>query len=770
MIQCGVQVDVPGLLKETPLHFAAKNGFWELADVLVQSGGNVNARNFPMQETPLHLAVRNGHQHLAEFLIHHGSQVNAKNVPMQETPLHLAVRNGHQHLAEFLIHHGSQVNAKNVPMKETPLHLASRNGHQQIAEFLIRQGCQVNARNLPWQETPLHVAVKNGHQHIVELLIKHGSQVDARNVPMQETPLHLASRNGHRKTAKFLIQHGSNVNARNLPMEETPLHLAVENGHQRIAELLIQHGSDINVRNNEEEISLHLAARNGHHQLAELLIQHGSLVNARNGPLQETPLHLASEHGHNNIVELLIQHGSEVNARKRESRETPLYLAAKNGHKLVEEVLICHRSDLDVWDLFDLAKQNGHERFVEVSIIERGDTRRGLFQTLSISQMHVSELLIQHVSGVSAKSSSKQKTPLHLTLKVLTKHDICVNAQNGKKKVLLYLVAKNSHGHFAKVVIDLASVITVNFRYSNQQTPLNFAVRNSQRRIEELLRQYGESHLRGNLVKDFRRFTRFRMTGCESMNHWQHSSRRSVLLACINKGDLSGRNQTNNHSPHRKWIKMYLQVSLFKTYGIDHYVIHNVLFQHLFHQYLTLWLDPNETLLTLTDLVHFDLFDTKPCKLLCCAAVPGVQEKDGDFKVLNFGVWIFVIVVFVWFACSMYFFKHRRKIVHALPLEKCVFSHMYFPLQQPTKPGSKRLYSGDEHEKETAHDISYVPNFFTLRSCTEMKTMWQDEGVLSKPTTEILSGVQRVSMWLDRYYGAFEIEGNSCNRLDDFTF
>ena len=720
MIQCGVLVDVPGLLKETPLHFAAKNGFWELADVLVQSGGNVNARDFPMQETPLHLAVRNGHQHLAEFLIHHGSQVNAKNVPMHETPLHLA----------------------------------SRNGHQQIAEFLIRQGCQVNARNLPWQETPLHVAVKNGHQHIAELLIKHGSQVDARNVPMQETPLHLASRNGHRKTAKFLIQHGGNVNARNLPMEETPLHLAVENGHQRIAELLIQHGSDINARNNGDEISLHLAARNGHHQLAELLIQHGGLVNARNGPLQETPLHLASEHGHNNIVELLIQHGSEVNARKRESRETPLHLAVKNGHKLVEEVLIRHGCYLDVWDLFDLAVQNGRERFVEVLIIERGDTRRGLFQTSSISHVHVSELLIQHVSGVGAKSSSKQKTPLHLTLKVLTKHDICVNAQHDKKKVL-YLVAKNSHGHFAKVVIDLASVITVNFRYSNQQTPLNFAVRNSQRRIEELLRQYGESHLRDNLVRDFRRSTRFRMAGCESKNHWQHSSRRSVLLACIDKGDLSGRNQTNNHSPHRKWIKMYLQASLFKTYGIDHYVIHNVLFQHLFHQYFTLWLDPNETLLTLPDLVHFDAFDTKPCRLLSCTAdVPGVKGKDGDFKVLNFEVWIFVIVVFVWFACSMSFF------VHALPLEKCVFSHIYFPLQQPTKPGSKRLCSGDEHEKETAHDISYIPNLFTMRSCTEMKTIWKDEGVLNKPTTEILSGVQRVSMWLDSYYGAFEIEGN----------
>ena len=220
LLQCGVCVDVPGFLKETPLHLAAKNGFRDLVDVLVQSGGNVNARNFPMQETPLHLATRNGHRHIAQFLVQQGSQVNARNVPSRETPLHLASRNGHQQIAEFLIHHGSQVNARNAPWQETPLQLASKNGHQQIAEFLIKNGGLVNARKRPWKETALHLASRNGHQQIAEVLMQHGGQVNARNIPWQETPPHLAAKNGHQQIAESLLQHVDQVHERRISVQE----------------------------------------------------------------------------------------------------------------------------------------------------------------------------------------------------------------------------------------------------------------------------------------------------------------------------------------------------------------------------------------------------------------------------------------------------------------------------------------------------------------------------------------------------------------------
>ena len=303
LLQCGVYVDVPGLLKETPLHLAAKNGFRDLVDVLVQSGGNVNARNFPMQETPLHLATRNGHQHIAQFLIQQGSEVNARNVPSRETPLHLASRNNHQQIAEFLIHHGSQLNARNAPLQETPLHLASKNGHHQIAEFLIQHGGLVNARKRPWQETALHLASRNGHQQIAEFLIQHGGQVNARNIPWQETPLHLAAKNGHQQIAEVLLQHGAQVNGRNIRVQETPLHK--------------------DTRNHNQQISQSLGQQKGH-------------ANASNVPLQETSLHRAEKNGHQSIVEFLILKRSQNDARILPVREIPLKLVSQDGRQATQ--------------------------------------------------------------------------------------------------------------------------------------------------------------------------------------------------------------------------------------------------------------------------------------------------------------------------------------------------------------------------------------------------------------------------------------------------
>ena len=391
LLQCGVYVDVPGLLKETPLHLAAKNGFRDLVDVLVQSGGNVNARNFPMQETPLHLATRNGHRFIAQFLVQQGSQVNARNVPWQETPLHLATRNGHRHIAQFLVQQGSQVNARNVPWQETPLHLATRNGHRHIAQFLVQQGSQVNARNVPWQETPLHLATRNGHRHITQFLVQRGSQVNARNVPSRETPLHLALRNGHQQIAEFLIHHGSQVNARNAPWQETPLQLASKNGHQQIAEFLIKTGGLVNARKRPwKETALHRASRNGHQQIAEVLIQHGGQVNDRNIRVQETPLHQDTRNGLQQTAESLVrQEGSANNSNV----PLPLHLAAINRQKQIAEFLMQHG---------DLV--NDRNIPVQETPLHQ-DTRNGLQQT--------AESLVRQKGSANSSNVPLQETSLH---------------------------------------------------------------------------------------------------------------------------------------------------------------------------------------------------------------------------------------------------------------------------------------------------------------------------------------------------------------------
>ena len=499
LLHCGLYVDAPGLLRETPLHLAARNGFKDLVDVLIQRGGNVNSRNLPMQETPLHLASQNGHQHIAEFLIQRGSHINARNFPMQETPLHLATRHGHQHIAEYLIQHGGHVNARNFPMQETPLHLATRHGDQRIAEFLIQHGSHVSARNVPWQDTPLHIAAKNGHRRVAEVLIQHGGDPNARN-KIKQVPLHLAAQNGHKHVAAVLIRHGSDVNAKNVLSQDTPLHLAAENGHKHVVEVLLQHGSDVNTRNNRRlmlnqfdammqlqfflqhgfdttvyvrNTPLHLAAENGHRQVAEDLILHGSDVNAENN-LRQSPLHLAAQHGHKCVAEVLIKHGSYVNT----GWQTPLHLAALNGHKDISELLIQQGSDVNA-------------RSVQ-------SQRTPLHYAAKEGQKQVAELLIRHGSNVTAKDSLQHFTPLHLAAQnghkrvaeVFIQHGGDVNARSRQEDTPLHIASANGHKDVANLLMQHGS----NVNASNvpwKSTPLHFAVENGHKEIAELLIQFG---------------------------------------------------------------------------------------------------------------------------------------------------------------------------------------------------------------------------------------------------------------------------------------
>ena len=521
-------MDAPGYLKETPLHVASKSGFIDLVDVLIQSGGNVNARNHRGQETPLHLAAQNGHQHIAEFLIQHGSQVNAKTVPWQDTSLHLAAQSGHTQVVDVLLQRGSDVNARNFPRQEIPLHLAARNGHQHIAEFLLQHGSQVNAKTVPWQETPLHLAARNGHKQLADVLLQHGSAVNVKTFPWQKTPLHLATENGHAQTAEALIEHGSDVNSRDdleqTPLHQaalhghkrlaevlvgngsdvncgllTPLHLAAESGHRDISEFLLQRGSDVNAKSvprqdpvllclcpsfsrcdcrlrlhhlhPQESTPLHLAAENGHKHVAEDLIRHGGNINAMDKSGQ-SPLHLAAQHGHKQTVEVLLQHGSDVNARNRR-QETPLHLAAENGHTQTAEVLIQHGSDVNSRDVLGQTPLhqvalNGHKLLAEVLVGNGSDVNCGLLTPLHLAAQsghrNISEFLLQRGSDVNAKSVPRQDP------------------------VLLCLCPSFSHCHCRQRAYHLVP---------QQSTPLHLAAKNGYNHVaKDLIRLGGNINAR----------------------------------------------------------------------------------------------------------------------------------------------------------------------------------------------------------------------------------------------------------------------------------
>jgi hypothetical protein len=62
----------------TPLHAAAASGSVTVAQILVESGAEVDARN-SYGNTPLHIACLNGHSNLCSELTYCGADINALN-------------------------------------------------------------------------------------------------------------------------------------------------------------------------------------------------------------------------------------------------------------------------------------------------------------------------------------------------------------------------------------------------------------------------------------------------------------------------------------------------------------------------------------------------------------------------------------------------------------------------------------------------------------------------------------------------------------------
>jgi ankyrin repeat protein len=307
--------DDPGLVAikgendETPLHWAAKNGRQDVAELLLTKGAHVNARN-GYDETPLHLAAFRGDRAMAELLISKGADVNAEKL-LGETPLYQAALFNHKDVVELLLSKGAKVDAKTL--KDADFRVKELLLNDPYASPEAREAAR-KAEAADKAFGPLRVMLSKGQDAEAELAVAHGADVNARDNDGW-THLHwaasAASDTGTRKRVEFLLAHGADVNARD-NAGSTPLHDAADWGNKEVAELLLAHGADVNARDHNGYTPLLEAAYSelsGQKELvAKLLLAHGADVNAtaNNG---WTPLRWAEYRKNEAIVDLLRQHG-----------------------------------------------------------------------------------------------------------------------------------------------------------------------------------------------------------------------------------------------------------------------------------------------------------------------------------------------------------------------------------------------------------------------------------------------------------------------------
>jgi uncharacterized protein len=119
--------------------------------------------------TPLHLACFFNHPAIADALIGSGADVQARSRnPMQNTPLHAATAGRSRDSVRILLEHGADVNAQQEG-GWTALHAASQNGDVEMVKLLIASGAHVHTRAANNQNA-LDLALTKGHQAVVDIL------------------------------------------------------------------------------------------------------------------------------------------------------------------------------------------------------------------------------------------------------------------------------------------------------------------------------------------------------------------------------------------------------------------------------------------------------------------------------------------------------------------------------------------------------------------------------------------------------------------------
>ena len=156
----------------TPLYYAALCGFCGLAEHLIITQQNVNAK-IDGDWTPLFAASRRGHVDVAGVLLRYGADIDARDT-FDQTPLHWSSYEGHLKVVQLLLEHGATLNVQNK-LNNTPLHFASQKGRIEVVRLLLDHGADVQVRNKRGL-TPFLLATRRKHKDVAQLLLDRGAK------------------------------------------------------------------------------------------------------------------------------------------------------------------------------------------------------------------------------------------------------------------------------------------------------------------------------------------------------------------------------------------------------------------------------------------------------------------------------------------------------------------------------------------------------------------------------------------------------------------
>ncbi|CAI9285560.1 unnamed protein product [Lactuca saligna] len=205
-------------VRNSPLHYSAAQGHHEIVSLLIESGVDINLRNYRGQ-TALMQACQYGHWEVVLTLILYKANIHKADYLNGGTALHLAALNGHSRCIRIL-------HADYIPSVPNFLELVNRKSRMEEFVSELDEGSVYKTINRAADGgvTAVHMAALNGHVDSLQLLIDLGASVNEVTVEdgttidligAGSTPLHYAACGGNAQCCQILIAKGASLTAQN---------------------------------------------------------------------------------------------------------------------------------------------------------------------------------------------------------------------------------------------------------------------------------------------------------------------------------------------------------------------------------------------------------------------------------------------------------------------------------------------------------------------------------------------------------------------------
>lgn len=374
LIEAGADMDAHSgqTMRTTPLHQAISYGQAECARMILEAGADPNL--VVDGKTPLHNACSYSRCspkfEIADLLLQHGAQVNPPQDSARLTPLQLAVRTDNPELVQLFLDKGADPNIFTTSKSGTALQIAcTKSGNAVIVELLINAGADIDScsgyqfRDREEEDS----ADSDTESRSSEEEDESDYFLDSSFGNSVKPPILIAAEYENWEAVQLLLEEGATVNASlkrgaskvlRKELEEfetpvsTPLQAAVRAENITMTRMLLAYGAHVDqkMKGRHGFTALQIAAIVGNERLVEILLRKGAEINAPAGVYYgRTALQAAASHLDTKLLSLLLREGADVNAPPALSQgKTALQIAAAEGNIEGVRILLDARAIVNV--------------------------------------------------------------------------------------------------------------------------------------------------------------------------------------------------------------------------------------------------------------------------------------------------------------------------------------------------------------------------------------------------------------------------------------